>query len=351
MDEAHSKTELANQYESVIELLKLIQFDYRFAIDQLQDISTLLGQRESRTTNQLRLTLDALESISTPNNGSIYIHLSPGVQNHHAGNEGEPSTHSAPSLEVRFLGKFQASINQASINQWHSVKARSLLKYLVIQRGRPISKDVLIEVLWPNGDPYLANNNLKAAARALRQTLSAGYNSDNDLQWILFQDGNYMISDKVKLWLDIDEFEYRWQIGRRLERQGKTNEALSEYQTAEMLYKGDFLEDELYEDWTTLRREALKDIYLAILVKLADFSMQQGDYDGCTSYCRKILDKDICREDAYQRLMCSYSRLGQRSRAISWYRLCEKTIKTELDVNPQQRTVELYHKLLNDETI
>jgi len=351
VDEVHNKTELANQYESVIELLKLIQFDYRYAIDQLHDISILLGQREARTASQLRITLDALDSVSIPNDGSIHIHLSPGVQNHHADDEGEPVTQSVPSLEVRFLGKFRASINQVSITQWHSVKARSLLKYLVIQRGRPVSKDTLIEVLWPSGDPYLANNNLKAAARALRQTLGAGYDSDNQLQWILFNDGNYMINDKVKLWLDIDEFEYRWQIGRRLERQGKIAEAISEYQTAEMLYKGDFLEDELYDDWTTLRREALKDIYLAILTKLADYSMQQGDYDGCTSYCRKILDKDICREDAYQRLMCSYSRLGQRSRAISWYRLCEKTIKTELDVNPQQRTVELYQKLLNDEPI
>jgi DNA-binding SARP family transcriptional activator len=63
------------------------------------------------------------------------------------------------------------------------------------------------------------------------------------------------------------------------------------------------------------------------------------------------LGKDPCREDAYRRLMCCYSRLEQRNRAIGWYRLCEKTIKRELEVSPDRSTFALYQKLLNDEYI
>ena len=207
-----------------------------------------------------------------------------------------------------------------------------------------------MEALWPGCEPSLANNNLKAAVRALRQTLSLAHGAD-DFAWVLFQNGNYMINPEADLWVDVEQFEYQWGAGRQLEKEGKPAEAAKEHQIAEALYKGDYLEDDLYEEWTSLRREALKDIYLAILGRLADHSMQRADFEDCIVCCQKILTKDPCREDAYRRLMSCYSRLGQRNRAIAWYRLCEKTIKSELDVNPDHGTIALYQKLLNDEYI
>jgi len=254
-----------------------------------------------------------------------------------------------PALEVYCLGRFQVRVGWKRIDHWPSTKAKSVLKYLIAQQRRPVSRDVLMEALWPSCEPSLANNSLKAAVRTLRQTLNAAQGTNGDFPWVLFQDGNYLINSEVDSWMDVEQFDYHWQAGRQLEREGKQAEAISELQAAEALYQGDYLEDDLYEDWTWLRREALKDTYLAILGRLADDSMQKADYEGCVVYCQKILGKDPCREDAYRRLMCCYSRLGQRNRAIAWYRLCHKIIRAELDVDPDHATVALYHKLLKDE--
>jgi DNA-binding SARP family transcriptional activator len=169
--------------------------------------------------------------------------------------------------------------------------------------------------------------------------------------WVLFEGGNYVINPNTHLWCDVDQFEYHWNAGRRLENEGKVAEAMRAYETAEALYKGDYLEDNLYEEWTILRREALKDIYLAILSRLADYTMQKSHYDSCILYCQKMLHNDRCREDAYERLMVCYSRLGQRSRSMSWYRICEKVIKTELDVEPAPQTTLIYRKLLSNEQL
>lgn len=349
------KHEWARQYESFIQLLRQLQVDYRLARQQLQDVSSHFGDREAAATKQLRTALDAMAHIGPTSDdrygGSAQQAPPRRSQPGESPAAGFETQQTRPTLEVYCLGRFQVRVSWSKVQRWHSLKAKSLLKYLVGQEGRPVSKDTLMEALWPGCEPVLAGNNLKAAVRALRQTLGSAQDANGDFVWVLFQDGNYLINSNVDLWTDVEQFEYHWHAGRQLEKAGKVAEAVKEHEIAEALYRGDYLEDDLYEEWTSLRREALKDIYLAILGRLADYSMQNGDCEGCIVHCQRILLKDPCREDAYRRLMRCYSRLGHRNRAIAWYRLCEKTIKAELDVSPDQLTVALYEKLLNDDYI
>jgi len=323
-------SESGSQYESLIHFLKAIQLEYHDAIKQLQEVSSHFGQREAMIGEQLRTGLHALDQVTASQESTVSRPV---------------AQHPVPALEVYCLGRFQVQVGWKRIEHWPSTKAKSVLKYLIAQQRRPVSKDVLMEALWPGCEPSLANNNLKMAVHSLRQTLNAAQDTEEDFPWVLFQDGNYLINPEVDSWMDVEQFEYHWQAGRQLEREGKQAEAIRELQAAEALYQGDYLEDDLYEDWTWLRREALKDIYLA------DDSIQNEDYEGCAVCCQKILGKDPCREDAYRRLMCCYSRLGQRNRAIAWYHLCQKTIKAELDVDADHATVALYQKLLRDEYI
>ena len=266
---------------------------------------------------------------------------------------GGPITHTADrrpmkTLEVRCLGGFQVHIAGRRIDHWRSNKARFVLKYLTTRGRRAAPKDILMEALWPECDPLHANDSLKAAVHTLREAMRSSSDIAKDFSWILCRNGSYLITPEAELWVDVEEFEASWQTARRLEKEARLDEAIAEFESAEALYEGDYLEDDLYEDWTLLRREGLKDIYLAILGRLADHSLQTADYHGCIAYCQKILLKDRCREDAYQRLMCCHNRLGQRNRAVAWYRLCEATIRGELGILPSHHTVRLHQTLLDD---
>ncbi len=347
--------EWSDHYEATIHLLKQIQVDYHRARRELHEVSSHFSSREAAVGRQLRSAFDAIEQVGIRRDSGDRVDFGVAPPELEHGGRGAVSgpaiDESVPTLEVYSLGRFQIRVGWNRIERWHSLKAKSLLKYLVAQRGRPVPKDVLMEALWPGCEPSLANNNLKAAVRSLRQTLNWAGDSYREFAWVLFQDGSYMINPEAHLWTDTEQFEYHWHIGRQLEKQGKVDEAIREHETAEALYKGDYLEDDLYEEWTTLRREALKDFYLAILGRLADYSMRTSDYESCIVYCQKILDNDSCREDAYRRLMCSYSRLGNRNRAIGWYHLCERVVTAELDVHPDHQTIALHQRLLNDEYI
>jgi len=246
-----------------------------------------------------------------------------------------------PRLEIRCLGRFEARSEAGLIERWRSAKAKSVLQYLLIKPHEPTHKDTLIEALWPGGNTQSANNNLKAAIHSLRLNLAELSPALAGQPIILFSEGSYRLNPDVDISIDVEEFEKHRATGRRLEKERRLSDAMAEFEKAERLYRGDYLEDEPYEEWTLLKRETLKDNYLIILSKLADYSLKTFSYEDCLAYSQKILTRDPCREDAYRNLMYCHLRLNQKNRALRWFDICCQKIKTELDAAPEKETLEL----------
>jgi DNA-binding SARP family transcriptional activator len=249
-----------------------------------------------------------------------------------------------PSLVVYCLGPFRVYQDDELIADWPSGKGKAIFKYMVANRDRPISRDILMDLFWRDADPEAARNNLNVAIYGLRQALRG---ARPDFPHILFEDGHYLLNPAVSVWVDSEEFVQHCEAGRSLERKGKLAEAMEEYEVAESLYQGDFLEEDLYEDWIIPRREGLKDSYLFTLDRLSRYHLEKGGYATCVHLCQKILTRDDCREDAHRRLMRCYSRQGQRNLALRQYHLCVETLARVLEVPPMPETAALYHQIRN----
>ena len=254
----------------------------------------------------------------------------------------EKEERSPPSLAVYCLGSFRVYQDDKLIIDWPSGKGRTIFKYMVANRGRPTPKDVLMDLFWRDADPEAARNNLNVAIYGLRQAFRA---VRPDFSHVLFQDDHYLLNPAMTVWADVEEFVQRYEAGQSLERRGKLTEAMREYEIAEGLYQGDFLKEDLYEDWPMLRRESLKDRYLVILDQLSRYYLEKKRYTTCIHLCQRILAKDDCREDAHRRLMHCYSRQGQRNLALRQYHLCVEKLKEELEVPPTQETTALYEQI------
>jgi len=340
-------------WQDAIQLLRLVQSDYQGVRRQLELFGNTIAERESLVNRHLQYALQesagyqALRLVA-------YVPGNPVVRIGKAilGEVNSPSQiPKTTRLKVRCLGRFEIYSEWKQIDRWQSVKAKSVFQYLLTKPRQPIVKEVLMEMLWPECNPQAAGNNLKAAIHGLRRTLDDLFQDGKGFTSLLFKQGSYMINPDIELWLDVDEFQNHWAQGRQFEKEGKTSEAIREYEKAESLYRGDYLEDEPYEEWTLLCRESLIDTYLLILGKLADHAIDRADYDSCISYSQKILVKDSCREDAYRRLMSCYGKLGQRNRALRWYEICRQTVQTELNAVPDSETSAIYHRLLNNEPV
>ncbi|MFC1944705.1 BTAD domain-containing putative transcriptional regulator [Chloroflexota bacterium] len=347
------KSEMVD-YETTIRSIKEIQSFYHNAINKLRDIHLYLSEYEAITTKQLDAVLDALSQTYSSNYclGNVTIQAKKINQDKLV----NPSfllrsLSNIPVLEVYFLGTFRIHSRHDIVEKWHSNKAKSLLQYLVCQHRRPVTKEVLQEALWPGLDPIHTGNNLKATVRTLRNILSQLDSSFSDVNWISYNQGSYSMNSEAHIWTDFKQFEYHWIQGCQLEQAEEQINAVKEFRAAEALYRGDYLESEPYEDWAILRRESLKDSYLMLLGKLSDYCIATRDYNGAIGYCQKIISRDCCREDAYRRMMICYNRLGNRNRALEWYKICEKTIDSELSLPPDRETQAIYQQLINDKLI
>ena len=249
-----------------------------------------------------------------------------------------------PVLAVYCLGSFRAYQDGKLITHWPNGKGKAIFKYMITHRSRPTLKDILMDLFWREADPEAARKSLNVAIYSLRQAFRA---MRPDFSPVLFQDDAYLLNPAMKVWVDVEEFEQYYKAGRSFERGGKLPEAVREYELAENLYQGDFLEEDLYEDWPILQRESVKDNYLDILERLSRYYLEEKSYATCINLCQKILAKDDCREDAHRRLMQCYSRQGQPNLALRQYHLCIETLAKALDISPAPYTLTLYLQILN----
>jgi DNA-binding SARP family transcriptional activator len=257
--------------------------------------------------------------------------------------EKEEAERDLPALAVHCLGPFRVYQNNQLVVEWNSLKGQAILKYLVAHNGGPVAKDILMDVFWPDVDPGDTRRNLHQAIYGLRQTLRRRQPA---LQPIQFTKNCYLLEPGMGIWLDFEEFERHVQVGRHLETAGPLSDAMAEYNIAEGLYQGDFLEEDLYEDWPRLQRRYLRNLYLDIADRLSAYYVQQREYTAVMALCQKILVKDNCREEAYRRLMQCYLAQGQRHLAIRQYQTCVQALEEELDLTPSEKTVELYQHII-----
>jgi len=197
-------------------------------------------------------------------------------------------------------------------------------------------------VFWPKSMRESARNSLNVAIHGLRKRFQQ---FDPEKEYIVFSNETYSINPEIEIWADVNEFGDHWLKAQSIERSQGLEAAASYYDQATSMYSGDFMSDDLYEDWSTLERENLKEIFLVTLEKISECRLQAGNLEEAISICRAILERDNCREETYRRLMGCYQKAGRRDKALCVYRQCVRSLKGELDVEPSAATIELYRKI------
>ena len=79
---------------------------------------------------------------------------------------------SSAKIQIYTLGTLQVVRDSTAVTEsdWHTRRKRQLLKILLTERPRPVSTDVLIEILWPHSTSAAATT-LRSAINALRNVL------------------------------------------------------------------------------------------------------------------------------------------------------------------------------------
>jgi two-component SAPR family response regulator len=257
-----------------------------------------------------------------------------------------PSTASKGyDIEAFFFGEFRVTIAGKSIRHWPSRKGKSVLAFLLYNDSKPIFREALLEIFWPKVFSESARNCLNVTIHHLRQKIQgAGIQKDV----ILFSNDGYLINPELRISLDVKRFLGYWNRSRFLQTDNRPGPAVNELELAASIYKGDFIQDEISEEWVLPQREKLRETYLQVLESLSRIYSLNGKPKTAIEICSAILEKDECREKVHRRLMLCFHRIGNRDQALKQFHKCSRILKRELDAKPSMKTVELYKKVKDD---
>ena len=123
------------------------------------------------------------------------------------------------------------------------------------------------------------------------------------------------------------------------------HQAMTWYEKAVELYKGDFLLEEPFAEWALSKRERLKRKCLKVLMKLASLYEETSQSSKAIDCLNRAIDMDSLEEEAFQNLMIVYADSGMTQAALHLYERLTQLLEHELGVEPDEDTQGIYRKI------
>ncbi len=248
------------------------------------------------------------------------------------------------SLKVRFLGKFRVIRGEEEISteKWKSKKAKMLFKYLVHTREKGFqSRDVFMELLWPDENPEKSVNRLHDALYSLRKIIEPNPKSGST-SYLIRERDTYKITLGDEGELDADSLREELGAAKKEKDPDLANER---YLKAEEYYQGDFLEEDVYVEWCVEERTIIKEEYLDLLINVMEYYAKKGDFVKSIEYGEKYLKAEKYTENVYFQLMRFYHNIGNKIMVAKTYEKCKESMK-KLEM-PLSSEIEDYYQSLS----
>lgn len=196
--------------------------------------------------------------------------------------------------------------------------------------SRPVRRDALAEMLWPDCAPEISRGRLRTALWRLRQALGQRHAA-------------FVGQDAEKVWLEPDGFPepphaaFESAVGHACARPlatltGGDFDALD---AALSLYHAPLMEG--YDAaWILPLRERFAELYCRGLECELAWHRVRGDGEGTAWAAQRLLALDPYREDVHALLIGQYAEAGQLRRAMRQFQNCQMAIEGELGVRPDR---------------
>jgi DNA-binding SARP family transcriptional activator len=251
----------------------------------------------------------------------------------------------APDADIAAsaLGPLEVRVAGRRVPRWTSLKARSVFQYLLVHQDRPVRRDVLMALQWPDHSHNSARNNLNVALYSLRNTLEG---LGRGGQPIVYRDGCYTLNPELTWWIDRNEFLSAFGDARRAHREDRPERVIGAYRKAIGLYRGPLFEDDGDGDWYLPEQRRLQDLYGQALDGIAAIHLRLGELAEAQEFGQRALRHDPCSESTHRLLMRCYASQHQQQLVSRQYRICVDALRDELGVCPSDETTRLFRELI-----
>jgi SARP family transcriptional regulator, regulator of embCAB operon len=196
-------------------------------------------------------------------------------------------------------------------------QGRILFAYLVAQKGRPVPRDELAELLWSEELPATWDKALRVLMTKLRALLEeCGIDGSNALTSAF---GCYKLTLPADAWIDVDAAAKAVERGEAALAADDLDEARAQASTAAEVARGSFLPGE-DGPWVEERRRDLRDVLVRALECLREVARAEGAFGEAVRYATEVTELEPFRESSYRGLMQAHVAGRQPGRGASCVR-------------------------------
>ena len=249
-----------------------------------------------------------------------------------------------PPLKIKLMGNFVMWRGNEPIQEesWHRPIVLRLFQYFAVHAGQPLSKEKILDDLWPDSDPAKAWGTFRSVYSRLRKLLEPYMRPKATNRYITLTGDTYTFDLENKVTIDFLQFQTI--VTQAL--QNKTAPTTISPQLIAQLEKyGALLPDLPYAEWLFEPRQRCQDLYIEGCLYLARAFLEQGKNNTAVNWAKQTITAAPWLEEAYQHLMRAYARQGQRSLALKTYEEARSNLQQELNIEPSTTTQQLAQSL------
>lgn len=258
----------------------------------------------------------------------------------------ESDAESQAFCRVQLFGGLRVTTEYGAIPDvaWRKRKARAMFLMLVMRRGQDVSRDMLLEHLWPNLSLESARNNYYVTWGAMKSILGGKHTPRHADNYVHTAGGLCRVTAAVSS--DLDDLDAAIAQLKAAERAGDVECMASAARAVADVYRGELLPGDVYDDWFGEIRERTRQDFCAAMLLAGRFFETRGDYDSALEYLRRASSVDAWREDVYQAMMRCNMHSGRRGGAIETFMACRSKLTEDLGIDPSAETMRLYEAIL-----
>ena len=248
-------------------------------------------------------------------------------------------------LEFRLLGGVAVLRDGAPLDLGGS-KQRAILGLLMLNVGRVVSIDRLIQQLWGEEPPPAALGTIQSHISRLRRILEPDRPPGARARVVVTRPPGYILQADADL-VDCTRFERLAREGRAALAEGRHAEALDSLAEARRLWRGIPLADvadDLHVEPDTARLEAM---HLVAVEDEMEAALALGRHGDLVPSLEALLAEHPLRERLRMYLVLALYRSGRQADALDLLRQTRETLREELGIDPSPPLQRLEHQILS----
>jgi DNA-binding SARP family transcriptional activator len=219
-------------------------------------------------------------------------------------------------------------------------KARMILKWFLLNPGKPGSADEFIDLFWPEIPPEKSLGNFHVTLHCLRHMLEPGLSPRQESAFIRRMPNNfYWFQAGENWWTDTSDVEMLFERARSYDIQGDSRRASYYYRRVASYCSQGFLPEDENEHWLLPYRHHYKQIYSQVLMHLIRLHSQSNELEEVLEYAYQMLLIDPYNELATRVIVDAHLRQGNISLAQRRLDVFWCSLQRDLGLRPNK---ELY---------